>query len=147
ECLNEDFIRVGQMPKFAPVAGYHRFDADGRSERVILNVYHKIFAIFAHLYSGSCFDVTNNVRLDQALADDAPFDICSCHTIKFCLQIRVNIDTFPEYKDHPTWQFSMHYACSTKTRAHTTLANVSSLLRAGGIFIGTMPDANVTVKG
>ncbi|GJV98459.1 mRNA cap guanine-N7 methyltransferase 1 [Tanacetum coccineum] len=109
ECLNEEFVRVGPKPKFALVAGYHRFDADGY------------------------------VRLDQALADDAPFDICSCYTIKFCLQIRVNIDTFPEYKDHPTWQFSMHYACSTETRAHTTLANVSSLLRAGGIFIGTMP--------
>ncbi|PWA90965.1 mRNA capping enzyme family protein [Artemisia annua] len=100
----------------------------------------KRFAFPARLYCGSCFDVTNSVdsvRLDQALADDAPFDICSC---------QVNIDIFTEYKDHPTWQFAMHYAWSTEARARTALANVSSLLRPGGIFIGTMPDADVIVK-
>ncbi|KVI02252.1 mRNA (guanine-N(7))-methyltransferase domain-containing protein [Cynara cardunculus var. scolymus] len=32
------------------------------------------------------------------------------------------------------------------SRARRALANVSSLLRPGGIFIGTMPDANVIVK-
>nr|GEW67389.1 mRNA cap guanine-N7 methyltransferase 1 [Tanacetum cinerariifolium] len=79
--------------------------------------YRKRFAFSARLYSGSCFDV----RLDQALADDAPFDICSC-------------------------QFAMHYAWSTEARARTALANVSSLLRPGGIFMGTMPDADVIVK-
>ncbi|PWA34076.1 mRNA capping enzyme family protein [Artemisia annua] len=79
--------------------------------------YRKRFAFPARLYCGSCFDV----RLDQALADDAPFDICSC-------------------------QFAMHYAWSTEARARTALANVSSLLRPGGIFIGTMPDADVIVK-
>ncbi|GJU80804.1 lysophospholipid acyltransferase 1-like protein [Tanacetum coccineum] len=69
ECLNEEFVRVGPKPKFAPVAGYHRFDADGPS----------YLAVF--------------------------YALC--------------------------------------VRAHTTLANVSSLLRAGGIFIGTIPNANV----
>ncbi|GJW48004.1 mRNA cap guanine-N7 methyltransferase 1, partial [Tanacetum coccineum] len=77
----------------------------------------KRFNFPARLYSGSCFDV----RLDQALADDAPFDICSC-------------------------QFAMHYAWSTEARARTALANVSSLLRPRGIFIGTMSDADVIVK-
>ncbi|GJU95750.1 mRNA cap guanine-N7 methyltransferase 1 [Tanacetum coccineum] len=67
----------------------------------------KRFDFPARLYSGSCFDV----RLDQALADDAPFDICSC-----------------------------------QARARTALANVSSLLRPRGIFIGTMSDADVIVK-
>ncbi|GJW35156.1 mRNA cap guanine-N7 methyltransferase 1 [Tanacetum coccineum] len=63
----------------------------------------------------------DEVRLDQALADDAPFDICSC-------------------------QFAMHYAWSTERCARTALANVSSLLRPGGIFIRTMPDAEVIMK-
>lgn len=49
-------------------------------------------------------------------------------------------------KDCPTLQFAMHYSWSTEARARRALANVSSLLRPGGIFIGTMPDANVIVK-
>ncbi|XVF34113.1 hypothetical protein REPUB_Repub18cG0029500 [Reevesia pubescens] len=62
-----------------------------------------------------------SVRLDKVLADDAPFDICSC-------------------------QFAMHYSWSTEARARRALANVSALLRPGGTFIGTMPDANVIIK-
>lgn len=40
----------------------------------------------------------------------------------------------------------MHYSWSTEARARQALANVSALLRPGGIFIGTMPDANVIVR-
>lgn len=40
----------------------------------------------------------------------------------------------------------MHYSWSTEARARRALANVSALLRPGGIFIGTMPDANVIIK-
>ncbi|MCH92947.1 mRNA cap guanine-N7 methyltransferase 1, partial [Trifolium medium] len=61
------------------------------------------------------------VRLDKVLADDAPFDICS-------------------------FQFALHYSWSTEARAPRAMANVSALLRPGGIFIGTMPDANVIIK-
>ncbi|KAL5976118.1 hypothetical protein ACLOJK_020448 [Asimina triloba] len=61
------------------------------------------------------------VRLDRVLKDDAPFDICSC-------------------------QFALHYSWSTEARARRALANVSALLRPGGTFIGTMPDANVIIK-
>ncbi|XP_074560096.1 mRNA cap guanine-N(7) methyltransferase 1 [Curcuma longa] len=61
------------------------------------------------------------VPLDKYLQDDAPFDICSC-------------------------QFALHYSWSTEVRARQALANVSALLRPGGIFIGTMPDANVIIK-
>ncbi|KAH0638841.1 hypothetical protein KY285_035427 [Solanum tuberosum] len=43
-------------------------------------------------------------------------------------------------------QFAMHYSWSTEARARRALANISALLRPGGIFIGTMPDANVIVK-
>lgn len=43
-------------------------------------------------------------------------------------------------------QFAMHYSWSTEARARRALANVSALLRPGGTFIGTMPDANVIIK-
>ncbi|XP_060202348.1 mRNA cap guanine-N7 methyltransferase 1-like isoform X2 [Lycium barbarum] len=77
----------------------------------------KKFSFPARLFCGDCYEV----RLDRVLADDAPFDVCSC-------------------------QFAMHYSWSTEARARRALANVSALLRPGGIFIGTMPDANVIVK-
>ncbi|KAF8391445.1 hypothetical protein HHK36_023750 [Tetracentron sinense] len=77
----------------------------------------KRFTFPARLICGDCFEVC----LDKVLEDDAPFDICSC-------------------------QFAMHYSWSTEARARRALANVSALLRPGGIFIGTMPDANVIVK-
>ncbi|OMO80499.1 Glycoside hydrolase, family 1 [Corchorus capsularis] len=85
-------------------------DADHHQRR-------KKFTFPARLICGDCFEV----RLDKVLADDAPFDICSC-------------------------QFAMHYSWSTEARARRALANVSALLRPGGTFIGTMPDANVIVK-
>ena len=44
------------------------------------------------------------------------------------------------------FQFALHYSWSTEARARQALANVSALLRPGGIFIGTMPDANVIIK-
>ncbi|KAL6553436.1 hypothetical protein OROGR_007278 [Orobanche gracilis] len=77
----------------------------------------KKFSFPARLICGDCFEV----RLDKVLKEDAPFDICSC-------------------------QFAMHYSWSTEARARRALANVSALLRPGGIFIGTMPDANVIVR-
>ncbi|CAA2938475.1 mRNA cap guanine-N7 methyltransferase 1 [Olea europaea subsp. europaea] len=85
-------------------------DADHHQRR-------KKFSFPARLLCGDCFEV----RLDRALADDAPFDICSC-------------------------QFALHYSWSTEARARRALANVSALLRPGGIFIGTMPDSNVIIK-
>ncbi|KAK6946823.1 mRNA (guanine-N(7))-methyltransferase domain, partial [Dillenia turbinata] len=71
----------------------------------------------ARLICGDCYEV----RLDKVLEDDVPFDIISC-------------------------QFAMHYSWPTEVRARRALANVSALLRPGGIFIGTMPDANVIIK-
>ncbi|RZC54498.1 hypothetical protein C5167_013362 [Papaver somniferum] len=75
------------------------------------------FTFPARLLCGDCFEVP----LDRVLRDDGPFDICSC-------------------------QFAMHYSWSTEARARRALANVSALLRPGGTFIGTMPDANVIIK-
>ncbi|XP_073314172.1 mRNA cap guanine-N(7) methyltransferase 1-like isoform X1 [Primulina huaijiensis] len=85
-------------------------DADHHQRR-------KKFSFPARLLCGDCYEV----RLDKVLADDAPFDICSC-------------------------QFALHYSWSTEARARRALANVTALLRPGGIFIGTMPDANVIIK-
>ncbi|XWS51966.1 hypothetical protein CRYUN_Cryun11dG0027100 [Craigia yunnanensis] len=85
-------------------------DADHHQRR-------KKFTFPARLICGDCFEV----RLDRVLADDGPFDNCSC-------------------------QFAMHYSWSTEARARRALANVSALLRPGGTLIGTMPDANVIIK-
>uniref|UniRef100_A0A2P2L6G6 mRNA (guanine-N(7))-methyltransferase n=1 Tax=Rhizophora mucronata TaxID=61149 RepID=A0A2P2L6G6_RHIMU len=85
-------------------------DADHHQRR-------KKFTFPARLICGDCYEA----QLDKLLADDAPFDMCSC-------------------------QFALHYSWSTETRARRALANVSALLRPGGIFIGTMPDANVIIK-
>ncbi|KAF5176280.1 mRNA cap guanine-N7 methyltransferase [Thalictrum thalictroides] len=77
----------------------------------------KKFSFPARLFCRDCYEV----GLDKALERDAPFDICSC-------------------------QFALHYSWSTEPRARQALANVSALLRPGGTFIGTMPNANVIVK-
>ncbi|XP_048600438.1 mRNA cap guanine-N7 methyltransferase 1-like isoform X2 [Brassica napus] len=77
----------------------------------------KKFSFPSRLLCGDCFEV----ELDKILEEDAPFDICSC-------------------------QFAMHYSWTTEARARRALANVSALLRPGGVFIGTMPDANVIIK-
>ncbi|KAL9262182.1 mRNA cap guanine-N7 methyltransferase 1-like protein [Drosera capensis] len=66
---------------------------------------------------GDCFEA----HLDKVLVDGAPFDVCSC-------------------------QFAVHYSWSTEGRAWRALENVSKLLRPGGIFIGTVPDASVIIK-
>ncbi|KAJ6298011.1 hypothetical protein OIU76_019186 [Salix suchowensis] len=85
-------------------------DADHHQRR-------KKFTFPARLICGDCFEL----RLDEVLADDAPFDIVSC-------------------------QFALHYSWSTEARARRALSNISTLLRPGGTFIGTMPDANVIIK-
>ncbi|XP_057825677.1 mRNA cap guanine-N7 methyltransferase 1 isoform X8 [Cryptomeria japonica] len=77
----------------------------------------KKFSFPARLICADAYEV----RLDEELKHDAPFDICSC-------------------------QFALHYSWSTKERARRALLNVSTLLRPGGTFVGVMPDANVIVR-
>lgn len=77
----------------------------------------KKFSFPARLICADCYEA----RLDKYLEDDGPYDICSC-------------------------QFALHYSWSTEARARRALANISALLRPGGIFVGTMPDANVIIK-
>ncbi|KAI4366113.1 hypothetical protein MLD38_022033 [Melastoma candidum] len=70
-------------------------DADHHQRR-------KKFTFPAHLICGDCCEA----RSDDVLANDAPFDICSC-------------------------QFALHYSWSTEAWARRALANVSALLRPG----------------
>eukprot|EP00850_Spirogloea_muscicola_P020402 SM000214S06796 [mRNA] locus=s214:112275:115008:- [translate_table: standard] len=71
----------------------------------------------ARLICGDCWKVS----LMEHLKMDTPFDAISC-------------------------QFAFHYSFETEARARQALKNVSDLLRPGGIFFGTLPDANVIVR-
>eukprot|EP00249_Psilotum_nudum_P013284 c24259_g1_i1 orf=3-1121(+) len=71
----------------------------------------------ARLICADCYGVS----LAEPLKYDSPFDICSC-------------------------QFALHYSWSSEERARQALANVAALLKPGGYFIGTIPDANVIVR-
>ncbi|KAL2621266.1 hypothetical protein R1flu_001471 [Riccia fluitans] len=77
----------------------------------------KVFSFPARLVCADCYEVP----LDEALKDVPQFDVCSC-------------------------QFTLHYSWSTEERARQALHNVTSMLLPGGMFIGTMPDANVIVR-
>lgn len=44
--------------------------------------------------------------------------------------------------DNVTLQFCMHYAFDSVQRARQMLENVAMYLRSGGVFIGTIPDAD-----
>ena len=48
--------------------------------------------------------------------------------------------------DVVSMQFSLHYAFESESRARLALRNISSNLKQGGKFIGTIPDANWIVK-
>lgn len=67
----------------------------------------------------------------------ACFSLALCVWASFTLFWSINTQTL---------QFALHYSWSTEARARRALANISALLRPGGTFIGTMPDANVIIK-
>jgi len=71
----------------------------------------------AALFVGDCFDAP----LPLALQPFGPFDVVSC-------------------------QFALHYSFGSEQRARRALQNVASLLRAGGVFLGTTADADVLVR-
>ena len=71
----------------------------------------------ARLFSGDAFAAD----LASLLQDDLPFDVVSC-------------------------QFAFHYAFDAEDRARNSLKNIAALLRPGGAFIATVPDANVLVR-
>lgn len=69
--------------------------------------------------------------------------LCVCTCACVCVYVYILCS---EASTHKLLQFALHYSWSTEARARRALANVSALLRPGGIFIGTMPDANVIIK-
>jgi len=71
----------------------------------------------AKFIAGDCFEVD----LDKALDPAIQFDVVSC-------------------------QFAVHYAFEDRKKVRRLLLNVSKRLKPGGVFIGTLPDANVLVR-
>ena len=71
----------------------------------------------ATLFVGDCWEAP----LPAALHPFGPFDVASC-------------------------QFALHYSFGSEARARRALQNVASLLRAGGVFLGTTADADVLVR-
>ncbi|TFK54847.1 guanine-N(7)-methyltransferase [Heliocybe sulcata] len=52
----------------------------------------------------------------------------------------------PDVFDVVSMQFCMHYAFESETKARTMLDNVSRYLRRGGMFIGTIPNADLMLQ-
>lgn len=71
----------------------------------------------AAFFFGDCWGVDLAAHLKHL----GPFDVCSC-------------------------QFALHYSFETEARARQALRNVAGVLRQGGVFLGTIPDANVIIK-
>ncbi|GAA6003206.1 hypothetical protein JCM10207_001799 [Rhodosporidiobolus poonsookiae] len=74
-------------------------------------------AFHASFFALDCFESSIEEVLDPSYFDPQPFDIVSM-------------------------QFCMHYALETEAKARQMLENVARFLRPGGVFIGTIPDAN-----
>ncbi|KAI8994994.1 guanine-N(7)-methyltransferase domain-containing protein [Pilobolus umbonatus] len=64
-----------------------------------------------------------------------------------CYQELIAPKLSPNMKfDTVSMQFCLHYAFESEHKARIMLQNVTSQLKSGGHFIGTMPDANWIVK-
>ncbi|RGB32408.1 guanine-N(7)-methyltransferase domain-containing protein [Rhizophagus diaphanus] len=72
---------------------------------------------------------------------DAEFHVLDCFTSNISSIIPSSIKF-----DIASMQFCLHYSFETEEKARITLNNVTTNLRSGGIFIGTVPDANWIVK-
>jgi mRNA (guanine-N7-)-methyltransferase len=111
----------GDLPKWkeAGIAAYCGVDIATESVRTDGRLRYNTgrHAFPAALFVADCFEAP----LAPALLPRGPFDVISC-------------------------QFALHYAWGTEARARRALENVSSLLRAGGVFLGTTADANVLVR-
>ncbi|KAG0765774.1 hypothetical protein G6F57_002473 [Rhizopus arrhizus] len=79
-----------------------------------------------------------SLRDRRFTAEFYPMD-CYSELLEPKLQPHIKFDTV-------SMQFCLHYAFENETKARTMLKNVTSRLRSGGYFIGTMPDANWIVK-
>lgn len=71
----------------------------------------------------------------------ASFFALDCYTRVLSEALPPNLLSTPF--DVVSMQFCMHYAFESETKARTMLRNVSTWLRPGGIYIGTIPDAKM----
>lgn len=87
-------------------------------------------SFFAEFAALDCYSqpLTEAFRPDQLGVDTAYKDMHSTHLTG-------------EPFDVVSMQFCMHYAFETKEKARCMLDNVSRYLRKGGVFIGTIPNA------
>ncbi len=71
----------------------------------------------------------------------AKFIVADCHTVD--LTTSYGADT---WFDLVSCQFSFHYCFESESRARGLLHNISTRLKPGGYFVGTLPDSNILVK-
>ncbi|KAI9316387.1 guanine-N(7)-methyltransferase domain-containing protein, partial [Dichotomocladium elegans] len=71
----------------------------------------------------------------------ADFIAMDCYSERLAPRLRPGLEF-----DAVSMQFCMHYAFESEAKAKIMLENVSSRLRRGGRFIGTVPDSNWIVK-
>jgi mRNA (guanine-N7-)-methyltransferase len=111
----------GDLPKWkeAGVGAYCGIDIALESVRSDGRLRYNVgqHAFPAALFVGDCWEAP----LPVALHPFGPFDVASC-------------------------QFALHYSFGSEARARRALQNVASLLRAGGVFLGTTADADVLVR-
>ena len=69
----------------------------------------------------------------------AEFFALDCYTSVLSDALPPNLLSTPF--DVVSMQFCMHYAFESETKARMMLANVSSNMRQGGVFIGTIPNS------
>ncbi|CAI2193454.1 13019_t:CDS:10, partial [Funneliformis geosporum] len=72
---------------------------------------------------------------------EAEFHVLDCFSTSISTKIQSDI-----LFDIVSMQFCVHYSFETEEKAHMALKNVTSNLKRGGIFIGTVPDAYWIVK-
>lgn len=87
-----------------------------------------------------------SVDVSAKSLEDAKVRLASMPWCKFAAEwIHANAYTTPlvlnTVYDVVSCQFSLHYAFDTEQHARTTVSNIASNLKTGGVFIATIPDA------
>ncbi|CCA69844.1 related to RNA (guanine-N7-) methyltransferase [Serendipita indica DSM 11827] len=83
-------------------------------------------------------------RGDKAERFDATFAQLDCY--RHPLDAELPPKVFSEPFDVVTMQFCMHYAFETEAKVRMMLDNVTSYLRPGGRFIGTVPNSDILLN-
>ncbi|MCO5549383.1 hypothetical protein L7F22_002858 [Adiantum nelumboides] len=67
---------------------------------------------------------------------------CFCSPLSGGLEGQIAPGTF----DVASCQFALHYSWASERTARQALGNIAALLKVGGIFIGTIPDASAILR-